>query len=139
MPRKNVLIALLTLALSGAALPARSESPEDPIAELRKCPGCNLVGGNLSRRSFAGGNFEGADLSRANLSESDFSGALLAGANLTDADLRETNLSGADLRSATLRGAYVVGARFDGAIFGNTVLPGGQVCSSGCESLLGEP
>lgn len=97
--------ALFASLLAGSALHATPATPEDE-ARLRQtgsCPGCNLVGANLSGLTAELGDLTNADFTEANLYMATLNGADLTGANLNGADLSGARLQytkGADLSGA---------------------------------------
>jgi serine/threonine protein kinase len=64
------------------------------------CPGCNLVGINLSGMNLQSYDFSGANLQGADLRDADLRGASFRGANLQDALLWGANIGSTDFRDA---------------------------------------
>ncbi|MCW5697153.1 MAG: pentapeptide repeat-containing protein [Bauldia sp.] len=87
-------------------------APDDPVEAFLQgftndCPGCDLSGARLVRRSLAGADLSGADLSGASLHRALLGGANLSGANLTNANLNLADLKRASLVDADLNGAML--------------------------------
>jgi uncharacterized protein YjbI with pentapeptide repeats len=99
-------VALLALALSGAAIP-RSGAADLTVRQVTEA----LVAARPDRPAALAHH----DLSRLDLSSLDFRGADLEGSDLTAADLTDADLSGARLAHARLDLAIVIRAKFVGA------------------------
>lgn len=114
--------------LSGEAA-ARSHREVEFLLQrhLRRWPGIDLTGADLSNLDLRGVDLTGAWLESANLRNANLSGAKLHAAVLAHADLRGAIAIGTDLRSANLGGAECAHAVFEnadlqGAILGGTRL-----------------
>lgn len=127
----------------------RTECPEGanlgPRAKLQLCnlSGRTLTGSNLQQANLLLANFESSNLSGANLSSTHLSGANLRSANLEGANLRgvvglkakkngdatesrATDFTAAILQKADFTGAFLIGAKFQDAVWGNTICPDGR-------------
>jgi uncharacterized protein YjbI with pentapeptide repeats len=89
------------------------------LLKSKSCPGCYLVGADLSQKKLEKANLEGANLSGANLSLAD-----LSQANLRKANLRNARLDRADLTYTDLEGAHLSGTVLEGALFSGTKMKG---------------
>lgn len=94
---------------------------------LKRWPGIDLTGADLSNLDLRGVDFTGAWLESANLRNANLSGAKLQAAVLAHADLRGAIAVGTDFRGANLGGAECAQALFEnanlrGAILGGTRL-----------------
>jgi Pentapeptide repeats (8 copies) len=72
-------------------------------------------------------DMQGANLTLTNLSKANLSGADLSGSNLSGADLSEANLTGANLTAAVLKDSNLTDADLTDVIFGDTVMPNGEI------------
>lgn len=126
---------LQTAHLQAAAVPLAGEAAAASHREvafllrrhLKRWPGIDLTGADLSNLDLRGVDFTGAWLESANLRNANLSGAKLQAAVLAHADLRGAIAIGTDFRAANLGGAECAQAVFDnanlqGAILGGTRL-----------------
>lgn len=126
---------LQTAHLQAAAVPLAGEAAAASRREvafllrshLKRWPGIDLTGADLSNLDLRGVDFTGAWLESANLRNANLSGAKLQATVLAHADLRGAIAIGTDFRAANLGGAECAQAVFDnanlqGAILGGTRL-----------------
>jgi uncharacterized protein YjbI with pentapeptide repeats/outer membrane protein assembly factor BamB len=99
-------VAVVTVALAGAMLPATSA-----VAQAVTCPTVNPTTGVTSPAPTRGVDWSGCDLQNAALWSFDLTGANFSGADLTGAIFNQSTLTNADLS-----GANLTGTTFDSAI-----------------------
>jgi hypothetical protein len=87
----------------------------------------SVPGANLTKIDCSHANMRGANLIFANLTNGDLSYADLTGSNLSGANLSEANLTGANLTAAILKDANLTDVNLTDVIFGDTVMPTGEI------------
>jgi Pentapeptide repeats (8 copies) len=85
-------------------------------------PGADLTGIDCEHA-----NMQDANLTFTNLTKADLSYADLTDSNLSGADLSEANLTGANLTAAVLKDANLTDTDLTDVIFGDTVMPNGEI------------
>jgi hypothetical protein len=87
----------------------------------------SVPGANLTKIDCSHANMRGANLIFTNLTSADLSYADLTGSNLSAANLSEANLTGANLTAAVLKDANLTDVNLTDVIFGDTVMPTGEI------------
>jgi uncharacterized protein YjbI with pentapeptide repeats len=87
----------------------------------------SVPGANLTKIDCCHANMRGANLIFTNLTKADLSYADLTGSNLSGANLSEANLTGANLTAAVLKDANLTDTDLTDVIFGDTVMPNGEI------------
>jgi uncharacterized protein YjbI with pentapeptide repeats len=111
MRRALALLALMLAAAPAAAVDYAGSRGADPKAVARihadivDCPGCKLMGADLSNtcvkeHDLRGANFDGADATLMCMSFADFRGASFRGTELSGANMAGAKMDGADLTGA---------------------------------------
>ena len=108
---KHLLFLALLVATPAFALDYVGAKGADPVAVARiradivDCPGCKLMGADLSNtcvkdHDLRGANFDGANATLMCMSFADFRGASFRGTELSGANLAGAKMDGADLTGA---------------------------------------